>query len=378
MSRPESPRLSTRRDSNGEFDHSDLNDLAANTGFLDDQVTTQEVEQNLHIDTADIQNQNGSNVQSETSSIVPTSARLSIATTTHPAFNLPGNSDSISATLDSILANPGWSIAAETRRRRNSLLSMRSLVPTLPPYEDHQSHFALQNGQPGPSNLGHEISNGDNTYNEKSSTSAIPGEHAHAGPGPGAEASHPVPDHHDADPENNLSAHYSRIVRTLDSRYTSELERLRQENERLRASHAEDIALMRNNLDAAYRDVLKKRDREVERAREEAASRAAELESEVSRWKDEGEGRLRRLEEDALQQRVMMEEAHAGEMERAKNAVEDVWERRWRDRMGLVDEEGSRMVKERDLEWLAFLRDECPDILESANSMLISSPDKNP
>ena len=376
MSRPGSPRLSTRTNSDGVSDHSDPNEIATNAGSSDGQFTTQEVEQNLHIDTADIQNQNGSNVHSETSSIVPTSARLSIATTTHPAFNLPANSESISATLDSILANPGWSVAAETRRRRNSLLSMRSLVPTLPPYEDHQSHFALQNGQPGPSNLGHEISNGDITYNEKSSTSAMPGEHA--GAGPGAEASHSAPDQHDADPENNLSAHYSRIVRTLDSRYTSELERLRQENERLRASHAEDIALMRNNLDAAYRDVLKKRDREVERAREEAASRAAELESEVCRWKEEGEDRLRRLEKDALQQRVMMAEAHARDMERAKNAVEDVWERRWRDRMGLVDEEGSRMVKERDLEWLAFLRDECPDILESANSMLISSPDKNP
>ena len=344
-------------------------------GNLDDELlsngsrASQETEHNLQIDTTDFQAHNGSNVQSETSSIVPTSARLSIATTTHPAFNMAANTETIGTMLDSILTNPGWSVAAETRRRRNSLLSMRSLVPTLPPYEDHLGHHALQNGHPGPSNLGPGLSNGTTTHNEKSSTAAM-GASEPADPNAEASDSHHPVDQPDPDPENNLSAHYSRIVRTLDSRYTSELERLRQEDERLRVSHAEDVALMRNNLDAAYRDVLKKRDREVERAREEVASRAAELEQEVGRWKEDGEERFRKLEDDALQERVMMKEAHAREMERARNAVEDVWERRWRDRMGLVDEEGRRRVKERDLEWLAFLRDQCPDILETARIMM--------
>lgn len=56
--------------------------------------------------------QDEATAKSETSSVIPTSARLSIATTTHPFVNAQGNTESIGTMLDGILANPGWSVAA--------------------------------------------------------------------------------------------------------------------------------------------------------------------------------------------------------------------------------------------------------------------------
>ena len=356
--------------------------------------------QNLTLTTTNPHPQTDPSLKSETSSIVPTSARLSIATTHqelrfHPAINGIDNDSSngnVSTMLDSILANPGWNVATRGGRR-NSLFSMRSLAPTLPPYEDLR--VPQQPEQEGEEDLRVGVAVGDGEKCQRShSGGSIGGDHVadegdadndggrgnsggggeRASESPPQEPSSPVPE--DAETENALSAHYSRIVRTIDSRYTSELERLRQEIAALQQSHAEELALMRNNIDAAYRDVLKKRNKEVEKAKESAASRAEELEKEVQRWKVETEGKVAILERENEVERERMAERHQMEVERERNAVEDVWERRWRERMDLVEEEAGGRVGRRDEEWLMFLGATYPEVCKKAREVMMPAADE--
>ena len=177
-----------------------------------------------------------------------------------------------------------------------------------------------------------------------------------------------VMDDEGAEAENALTAHYSRIVRTIDSRYTIELDRLRQEMDDLRQAHAAEVAVVRNDMDAAYRAVLKKRDQEVEKATAKATTRTEELEQEVLAWKD---GEVARVKREAEEERERLLEGRRREVERERNAVEDVWERRWKDRMALEEEEAARRVRERDGEWVRFLEGRFPMALEKAKEMML-------
>ena len=241
------------------------------------------VNRNVHslsLDTGGNVNED-SNAKSETSSIIPTSARLSIATT-HRTINVEVNIDYLVALLFSILANAGWKVG---RERRYSLLSMRSLQPTLPPYEEYRNYMAVQAPDAGPSSLRQQANAHRIGVEEKGSLS-IRANHQDESCASVQDASPPEPE---MDPENSLTAHYSRIVRTIDSRYTSELDRLRQEISKLQATQAEELALMRNNMDAAYRTEFKKRNQEAEKAKEEAASRA---EHQISECKTQCEKKI--------------------------------------------------------------------------------------
>ena len=342
--------------------------------------------------------------KSETSSVVPTSARLSIATTTHPFANAQqGNTESIGQMLDGILSNPGWSVGAQERgTRRNSLFSMRSLQPTLPPYEEYRNHILVSSTEAGPANPRPDRVSAQVTGNQKQRdvVQCMAGDENST---TGLETRSLDSDDDDNDPGNAIAAHYSRIVRTIDSRYTSEIERAQ-------ANHAQELARMRNDLDASYRAEFRQNSRKVERAREEAASRSEELEQCVQEWKEKSEQKIQRIEEKAREgeersrkeyerdiERLMNENERDKERlrieyerdkerwrdeyerekerlrneyerdkERAKHEVEDVWERRWRDRMGLDEDEGKRRVRKRDEEWLAFLLRKYPDILDVA------------
>ena len=78
---------------------------------------------------------------------------------------------------------------------------------------------------------------------------------------------------------------------------------------------------------------------------------------------------------EARKQTEAMLGEHAKTLERERNAVEDVWESRWRDRMALVDKEASRKLKERDEAWLQFLSEGCPEIVGKVKDALFSVHD---
>ncbi|KAI4214445.1 MAG: hypothetical protein L6R36_009421 [Xanthoria steineri] len=159
----------------------------------------------------------------------------------------------------------------------------------------------------------------------------------------------PAPDS-PLDPDVNPSAqvaYYSNVVRTLDSNYTAELERVRQQ-------HAQEVALTRHNIDAAYRAQWKAKNREIEKIREEAAAARDEA---VHRIRAEADARVRGLEEKVkgLEAALVAQAEEGSEerdraVERARHEVEDLWERRWRDRARIEEEEKARAEEERELE----------------------------
>ncbi|KAL9125647.1 MAG: hypothetical protein Q9217_005183, partial [Psora testacea] len=310
-------------------------------------------------------------LHSEVSSIIPTSARLSIATT-HQSVNIQSNSANITETLESILNSPGWNVATQAAavHRRNSLMSTRSLQTTLPSYEDHQYHLPVRD-EAGPSSARPHVPARLEVSDPKTRHDNDVREHSPRTP---------------EDPENALSAHYSRIVRTIDSRYTSELERLRQEIAQLKQAHVKEVALMRNSMDAAYRSVLKKRDQEVEKAKEEAVLRVEGLEQDLRRGNERHERELEKVRREAVevveivrrkaaQGIERLEEEHKREAERGRHVVEDEWERRWLGRMRLCDEEATRMEergrRNRDEEWVKVLGARYPQLVHEVKDLML-------
>ncbi|SLM35941.1 hypothetical protein LPUS_05351 [Lasallia pustulata] len=134
-----------------------------------------------------------------------------------------------------------------------------------------------------------------------------------------------------ADTDNALFAHYQQIVSTVDQNYQQQLAEMRQRID---------------NIDQAYRKELRARDREVEKAREEVATREDQI-----------------LEEEQVA------------VDKARNQVEDIWEMRWKDIIRLQGEEMRRLelegqkaleraVAERDEEWIAALTARHPHLAE--------------
>lgn len=134
-----------------------------------------------------------------------------------------------------------------------------------------------------------------------------------------------------ADTDNALFAHYRQLVSTVDQNYQQQLADMRQRI---------------NDIDQAYRKELRARDREVEKAREEVATR----------------------EDQMLEQQQVA-------VDKARNQVEDIWETRWKDIIRLQAEEMRRLelegqkaleraVAERDEEWTAALTMRHPNLAE--------------
>ena len=122
-------------------------------------------------------------------------------------------------------------------------------------------------------------------------------------------------------PENSLSMHYSRVVRTIDQNHSNQMRRLKE-------AHQEELGATRNAIDQTYRKELKAQAREVEKIREEMASLAATHEANVAR-----------LQREAIEQATDQAESHRIAMEKACNAIEDLWEARWSERMRLATDE---------------------------------------
>lgn len=134
-----------------------------------------------------------------------------------------------------------------------------------------------------------------------------------------------------ADTDNALFAHYRQIVSTVDQNHQQQLAEMRQRI---------------NDIDQAYRKELRARDREVEKAREEVATR----------------------EDQMLEQQQVA-------VDKARNQVEDIWETRWKDIIRLQAEEMRRLelesqkalemaVAERDEEWMTALTTRHPHLAE--------------
>ncbi|KAI4130924.1 MAG: hypothetical protein LQ347_003196 [Umbilicaria vellea] len=138
-----------------------------------------------------------------------------------------------------------------------------------------------------------------------------------------------------ADTDNALFAHYREIVSAVDQNYQQQLADMRQRI---------------NDIDQAYRKELRARDREVEKVREEVATR----------------------EDRMLEQQQVR-------VDKARNQVEDIWETRWKDIIILHAEEMRRLelesqkaleraVAERDEEWTAALTIRHPLLVEELSN----------
>ena len=129
-------------------------------------------------------------------------------------------------------------------------------------------------------------------------------------------------------PENSLSMHYSRVVRTIDQNHSNQMRRLKE-------AHQEELGATRNAIDQTYRKELKAKAYEVEKMREEMASLSAMHEANVAR-----------LQREAIEQATDQAESHRIAMEKACNAIEDLWEARWSERMRLAADEVSQANKD--------------------------------
>ncbi|KAL8838527.1 MAG: hypothetical protein Q9170_002107 [Blastenia crenularia] len=136
----------------------------------------------------------------------------------------------------------------------------------------------------------------------------------------------------DEDPRAQIS-YYSHVVRTLDQNYTTELDRLR-------SQHAQELAAIRNEIDAAYRAQWKAKNREIERIREQAAE-------EIELVHEQRRAEVIRLEGELSMQRERMDKELKVKIEKARHKVEDIWEKRWSDRGKVEGEEKERTERER-------------------------------
>ena len=125
------------------------------------------------------------------------------------------------------------------------------------------------------------------------------------------------------DSENDISIHYTRMIRSIDRDYRKALHE--------RDTELADLRVRLNEKDTVYRQELRARDFLID----DMKSRLAHLEEEVSR-----------------------------KVEKARNEVEDLWETRWKDRdhhlverMRRIETDGQKQVEravaERDKEWAA-------------------------
>lgn len=250
--------------------------------------------------------------------------------------------------------------------RRHSLLSFTSHDQPAPPYDDGHGPY---------------LSSYRYTPNIIGQTNSLAVEY-HDGPS----ISPP------SDSENALSMHYSRVVRTIDGNQAQEIQRLTEEHERelmacrneiqhLTDAHEKQLAAMRHEIDQAYRKEWKAKNREVEKIREEANTLVATLEIEVERLITTHEDTVLRMQYETSEQIMRLEKAHEVAIDKARNAIEDLWETRWSDRTHIVKEEAhmacldkerelQKALARRDEEWIKELSSRRPDLLDDLKEVI--------
>jgi phage host-nuclease inhibitor protein Gam len=162
--------------------------------------------------------------------------------------------------------------------------------------------------------------------------------------------------------------HYGQVVRTIDQNHALELTRLANEHER-------QLAAVRHEIDQAYRREWKAKNREVEKFREDANARVAALEVKYQNQANVHAAAIAKLQQETRDQLAASAEEHELATDKARNAIEDLWEGRWRDRVRLADEEARRMdlenkrrleqaIADRDEEWVKELGKRHPELLD--------------
>lgn len=214
----------------------------------------------------------------------------------------------------------------EPTTRPRSIASITSIARPAPPYSAIlDSTLLLPNHQNLEPHLPqrHSIATEAVSINEAIAPSPAPSLPASGTvtPSPG------TPPDLDEDPRTQIT-YYNHVVRTLDQNYTAELERLR-------AQHEQELATIRNDIDAAYRTQWKAKNREIEKIREEAAVEIDQARKETSE-----------MEQELLEQKERKDEDVRILVQKARHEVEDLWERRWRDRTRVESEERERMERE--------------------------------
>ena len=313
------------------------------------QAVTYELEQ-LQLSRNAEANSVRSRASSVVSSVVSTGTKFSIST-------LPQGTHHIDGMLEGSGSGSGSSqLNLNTTTRPASLYSVRSTATSLPPYEGHQNDSSLtltsQDGHSPPAQ-GSPANGTDNAGQPLTPTRT--------------------------DEENALSRHYGAIVRTIDEQHQRLLARTLQ-------GHEQELATQREAIDKAYRKEFKAKDRDMERIREKAAAEIAALEEanklKLEALREESTAKLAALEAQFLDLTVAhgeeianlqqhaeektkeMNEKYEKGIEKACNAIEDVWEGRWNDRMKLDAEEGRRRVEKRDEEWLRVLQRDHPELVD--------------
>lgn len=292
-------------------------------------------------------------LRSRASSVVSTGTKISIST-------LP--QEEAQTTTEAGFAGRNW---RNHDGRRHSLLSITSHEQPAPPYDDGDA-------MDGPYLMSYQY---DSTVAGRQGTS---GDYPPISP--------PL------DSENALSMHYGRVVRTIDENQAQEILRLTQAHEselaaardeilRLTQVHQKELAATRHEIDHVYRKEFKAKNREVEKFREEANSRVATFETELPRLISTHEDTVVRMQQEASEQVALLEEAHEVAIDKARNAIEDIWESRWNDRTRLTREETQRAglsnqrelekaVADRDEEWVRELSSRHPELLDELKDLI--------
>lgn len=313
-----------------------------------------------------------SSLRSRASSVISTGTKFSFSTLPQGTYHIDevlerNNSQSSRDSNSSGNGNPRTNYAAA---RPGSLYSVRSVATSLPPYEDHAPPSSLDDATLA--NTVHFPTEGGGA---RVATTTMP---AVTTTGAVDNNSQP-PSSPTLDLENSLSMHYGRVVRHIDETH-------RRQVARINLAHEQELAAVRDAIDKVYRKEFKVKDREIERIRAEAAGDAAALEEskvrEVDRVRDEGEAKIKvlegeveavrkeceevaaRLRWEAEEREKEMREGFEKAMEKACNAIEDVWEGRWKDRSKFGIEEARRRLEDRDGEWLEVIERSHPELVE--------------
>lgn len=282
-------------------------------------------------------------IRSRASSVISTGTKFSISTMPQGHFH-----------IDDVLEG---NAARSTSTRPGSMYSIRSIAPSLPPYED-------QAPRPAPI---HTSAPSDNDLEQPPNPST-------------------------ADPENALSVHYGRVVRTIDENHARQLARIYEAHDQQLKVHEQELAATREAVDQAYRKEWKAKNREMERIREEAAASVAEMQKTLDRELERGRAdcaakvaaleeqiqslsvthdeSLARIQQDASGQVVTLHGEYQATIDKARNAIEDLWEGRWNDRSRLAAEEAQRRDLQRDEEWLRVIERTHPELLDEMKTAM--------
>ena len=300
-------------------------------------------------------------LRSRASSVISTGTKFSFSTLPQGTYHIDevlerNNSQSSS---NSHSSGNGASRTNAAAARPGSLYSVRSIATSLPPYEGHAPPSSSDDAA---------LANPVIVSTEGVTT-----------PGVATDSNSQPPTTPTLDLENSLSMHYGRVVRHIDETH-------RRQVARINLAHEQELAAVRDAIDKAYRKEFKAKDREIERIRAEAAGDVAALEEskvrEVDRVRDEGEAKVKALEGEveavrreceevvgrlrweAEEREKEMREGFEKAMEKACNAIEDVWEGRWKDRSKFGMEEARRRLEDRDREWLEMIERQHPELVE--------------